>query len=254
MQKVFFDGELGKVCGILETVDNKNEIVILIHGFSSTKDTSAKTHARILNKLWINTLRIDLDNQWESELDFKTWICIPNYIKQVEASIKFVKKNWYKKISLLGTSLGGIVALSTAITHPEIKRIFLRAPVLDNQRHLIRKYWKEKIEEFRKKWKITHTNRDWDIFSYTFKHYETAKDFSMFDHAPNLKQEIMIVQWDKDKSVDYKVAIELVNKFPNAKLHIIKWADHKLSVNGNFDEWKKVMKQFFRNQSTKDNL
>gem|GEM_PF-2785746 len=31
MEKVFFDGELGKVCGVLETVDNKDEIVILVH-------------------------------------------------------------------------------------------------------------------------------------------------------------------------------------------------------------------------------
>ena len=146
MEKVFFDGELGKVCGVLETVDNKDEIVILVHWFSSTKETSAKVNAKILNEIWINALRIDLDNQWESELDFKTGITIPNYIKQVEASIKFVKELWYKEISLLGSSFGGIVVLSTAITHPEIKKIFLGAPVLDLQRHLKNKYGEKKIE------------------------------------------------------------------------------------------------------------
>lgn len=245
MEKVFFDGELGKVCGVLHTVDNKDEIVIIVHWFSSTKKTSAKTNAKELNKIWINTLRIDLDNQWESELDFKTGISIPNYIKQVEASIKYVKELWYKEISLLGTSLGGITVLSTAITHPEIKRIFLRAPVLDLQRHLNRKYGKAKIEEFRKIGKMSYSNRNWNRFHYAFEHYETAKDFSMFDHAPNLKQEIMIIQWDNDSSVDYKVAIELVNKFPNAKLHIIKWAEHNLWVKGNFEEWKKILKDFF---------
>ena len=92
---------------------------------------------------------------------------------------------------------------------------------------------------------MSRLDRNGNRFHYTFDCYKTAKPFSMFDHAPNLKQEIMIIQWDKDDSVDYKVAIELVDKFPNAKLHIIKWADHKLSVKGNFYEWREIMKKFF---------
>ncbi|GEM_PF-1783935 len=243
-EKVFFEGDFGKICGVLHSVEVKNEVVIVIHGFSSNKESSAKSNSEKLNEIGINSLRIDLDNQGESDLDFKTKVSIPHYVQQVEAAITFVQSKGYKEISLLGTSFGGIVALATALNHPEIKRLFLRAPVLDYQKHLEKKLG-EKIEECKREKRIPHFNKAGEKTYFNFNCYETAKDYSMFEQAPRIKQPIMIIQGDKDLSVDYHVAEEVVGLFLNAELKIIKGAGHNLGVDNDFSEGISIMKNFF---------
>ena len=210
-EKVFFNGKLGKVCGVLHLVGNKNEVVIIVHGFSTNKEIGAKINSERLNEIGLNALRIDLDNQGESDLDFKTEANVPNYIKQVEASIEFIKTRNFKEISLLGTSFGGLVVLATTLNHPEIKRLFLRAPVFEDHRSPV----------------------------------EIAEYYSMVKHANEIKQPIMIVQGNADKEVDYKIAQEIVNLFPNAKLKIIEGADHGLGIKGDYTEGAEIMKKFF---------
>jgi len=245
-EKVFFDGELGKVCGVLHSIGNKDEIVILVHGFSSTKETSAKPNAELLNTLGLNALRIDLDNQGESELDFKTGVCIPNYVKQVEASINFVKERGFKEISLLGTSFGGLVVLSTALTHPEIKRLFLRAPVFDWQKHAKKKLGDD-FSKYKKERRFPHFDNNGEVeYYFSFDCYETAKDYSMFEHAHKIKQPIMIIQGDMDESVDPEEAKKIVNLFPNAELKMIKGAGHILGVDGDFSEGENILEDFFK--------
>jgi len=240
-KKVFFNGELGKVCGVLHTVENKNEVVILVHGTSSTKETSAKINAYELNKIGISALRIDLDNQGESDLDFRTGCNISNYIKQVEAAINFLKEKGFKEISLIGTSFGGNVVLIVALKYPEIKRLFLRASTYDFQKELVEKNGEDKVREFRDKGLICYG----DGKCISFNCYNDAKQYSILEHAKNIKQPIMIIHGNKDKEVDYKNAQKIVDIFPNAKLHIIKNAGHILGVNGDFSEGKKVMIDFF---------
>lgn len=70
-EKIFFNGDFGKICGILNQIENSSEIVIICPGFSSHKNTSAKISAELLATIGISSLRIDLDNQGESDLEFK---------------------------------------------------------------------------------------------------------------------------------------------------------------------------------------
>lgn len=242
-EEVFFDGEFGKISGVLHYIERGRETVIVIPGFSANKKFGAKIHSETLNEIGINALRIDLDDWGESDLDFKKYASIPNYVKQVEASINFIRKRGLKEISLLGTSFGGIIALATALTHPEIKRIFLRAPVLDFQKHQEKKFGKD-IERYRKLGTLPLTKDNKTIY-YNFNCYESAKNYSMFERAKEIKQPIMIIQGDKDESIDYKVAEKVVNLFPSAKLKIIKGADHTLGINGNYEKGKQIMKDFF---------
>ncbi|MCA9458990.1 MAG: alpha/beta hydrolase [Nanoarchaeota archaeon] len=126
-KKVFFDGELGKVCGILSETKDKNEIVIIIHGFTTHKNTSAKIMAEDLCELGISSLRIDLDSFGESELDYYN-ASVSNYIKQVEASVKYVEKIGFKNVSLIGSSFGGVVAIGYAMKYNNLNRMLLRYP------------------------------------------------------------------------------------------------------------------------------
>lgn len=243
-EKVFFEGELGRVCGVHHKVEGSKEIVIVVHGFSSTKETGAIASSNEINAAGVSAIRIDLDNQGESELDFKTSVTIPNYIKQVEATMDFVKSIGYTEVSLLGTSFGGIVVLSTALSHPEIKRMFLRAPVVDWQRLLDDRNG-DKINEFRSAGLIPHVNKHGDTLYYTFDCYESAKEFSMYERAAELKMPIQFLHGDSDTAVNVKYSQEVVSLFPNAELYVVKGANHGLSVDGDYTEALKVLRDFF---------
>lgn len=245
-EKVFFEGELGKVCGILNNTNNSDELVILLHGFSSSKDTSAAISAKELEKIGIDSLRIDFDNQGESELDFKTQVSIPNYIKQVEASINYVKSAGYKEINLIGTSFGGLIALNVAHKYPEIKKLFLRALVYDYKEHLEWKFSKDKLKEFKKQNKIPYYDKNGNEHFFSYDCYESGKEFSIFEHGSKIKQSIEIIQGDTDESINHTNASKIIQILPNAKLHIIEGAKHNLGVNGDFSESIKHLLNFFK--------
>ncbi|MFA6072836.1 MAG: alpha/beta hydrolase [Candidatus Woesearchaeota archaeon] len=257
-EKVFFKGKFGNICAILHTANNtqnnqeknkeknnKEELIIVLHGLGSNKNRGPKQTCEILSEIGIDSLRIDFDNKGESDLDFSTQLNIPNYVLQVEAAIQFAKRKKYKHISLIGTSFGGIIALATALKHSEIKRILLRAPVLDWQERLENKFGKKKLEEFKQKGSIIHPDLEQD-FIYNYDCYESAKGYSMFENASKIKQPLLILQGDADTDIYPATAKKVAPLFPNAILHIIKGGSHKLDVNGDFSEGHKLIKEFFK--------
>ena len=245
-EKVFFDGSFGKICGVLHKVDDKKEIAIVVHGFRSNKETGAKNVSEELNKIGINALRIDLDNMGESELDFLTKVNIPNYIKQIEASMDYCKGLGYENISLIGTSYGGLAVFAVALSHPEIKRLVLRAPVVDYKELSLKEYGKEKLAEFKEQGFVEYYSGAGDLYKVTFDYIKSCYPYSMYERAKDVAIPTLIIQGDKDEDVDPLAAKRAVKCFPNAKLHTVKGAGHNLGVNGNFSEAHKVLVDFFK--------
>jgi pimeloyl-ACP methyl ester carboxylesterase len=246
VEKVFFKGEFGSVCGVLHKVKNSLEIVVVLHGFSSTKESAALQICQELNKIGVSALRIDLDNQGETELDFQTGASIPNYIKQVEAALNYCNFQGYKEISLVGTSYGGSVAFAVALIHPEIKRLCLRVPVVDYKKHVKEKYDSNEIKKFKKQGFVPYYNKDNKRFDVTFDFIEKSYAYSMFENAKKVKIPVLILQGDADEEVNPEDAKTVVLMFSNAKLHIIKGAGHKLDVNGDFSEGLNTLIDFFK--------
>jgi pimeloyl-ACP methyl ester carboxylesterase len=244
-EKVFFNGKFEKISGVLHSTNNKKEIAIILHGFSSNKEKGALFYAEELNKIEVNALRIDLDNQGESDLDFETGACIPNYIKQTESSIAFCNKLGYKNISLVGTSFGRLTAFATALTHPEIKRIVLRAPVIDYKENRIWLFGINKLKEFKKKGYIPYEKNN-KIFKISFDLIEKSYPYSMYEHAKSVKIPTLIIQGNKDDNVNYISAKKVISYFPNARLHLIQGAGHNLGVNGDFTESLNALTNFFK--------
>ncbi|MGV8161733.1 MAG: alpha/beta hydrolase [Candidatus Nanoarchaeia archaeon] len=247
-EKVFFEGELGKICAVLYSTNNLEELIIIIHGFPSTKESGAVPISKALNNIGLSTLRIDLDNYGESDLDYLKCANVPNYVKQLDATINFAKTKGYKKISLVGTSFGGLVAMATALKHPEINRLFLRAPLFDIERHMINKFGKAKLKEFEEKGIFPYIKRENKIFEVNIGLYTASKEYSMFKHASKIKQRTLIIQGDMDEEIDYKISQEIINLFPNAELRIIKGANHSLGIKGDFTISLSLLKEFFSNK------
>lgn len=240
-EKIIIEGEFGKISGVLNSVSDNEEIVIVIHGLGATKEKGARILSEELAEAGVNSLRIDLDNLGESDLDFKEDACITNYVTQVLASIEYARKRGYRKINLLGTSFGGAVALSTAMKDRSIHKIFLRAPTLDFQKDFLVDMGKKKLEEFKEKGYATY---DGDRY-FSMDCYYDAEKYSMSENAHKIKQKIMIIVGDNDRWIDYKRVEEIAPLFPDANLQIIKGADHSLGVQGDYSKGLEILKRYF---------
>ena len=128
-EKIYFkDNEGKKICGILSG-DTSGTVMLLIHGFSSSKESSTYVNLEEeFNRKRISTFRIDLYGHGESEGKFENQT-ISSGAKDIISSIDFVRKKGYKSINLFGSSCGGLMVLVAALKEPNLSKIGLKAPI-----------------------------------------------------------------------------------------------------------------------------
>lgn len=246
MRKIFFKNSKNqKICGILDEPNSESdEIVIIIHGFSSTKDSGAKYVAAELSKRNINSIRIDLDNRGESEPGFEK-ATISGYVNTVISTINYFKKLGYKYIMLFGTSLGGLIAMATALRYPAIKKLVLRAPVADYYELLLKRFSRDELAQFKKQGFYYYTRPNGEKLRIHYDFIEDSKKYSMYKKVKNIKCPVLIIHGTKDQIVNYRTSQKLVKGFKNAQLVLIKNADHGLSINGDLSQGLKVLANWF---------
>ncbi|SRR6056297_672065 len=107
-------------------------IIIMSHGFTKDKTEGGKflKAGQRLNNPGYNVLSFDFSGCGESPNDSLT---LEKQINDLGSAIKFVKRKGYKKIALLGYSLGGLVSLKNY--GPEIKTMVLWAPLTDKLKY-----------------------------------------------------------------------------------------------------------------------
>jgi alpha/beta superfamily hydrolase len=128
MQRVFFYSSGQKIVGILHLPDSEEEkfpCVITCHGYYSTKDSKkyieiAKSFCR--DKFAV--LRFDFRGCGESEGNIEE-TTLSGRVNDLKAALQLVRNHVQisKNIGLLGSSMGGCVAIIVAAEDPEILAI-----------------------------------------------------------------------------------------------------------------------------------
>ena len=153
-EKVYFDDSKGnKVCGILnDPLDDKNiPMVILCHGFSSTKDSpSYDIFQNAFNKRNISIFKIDFYGHGESDGEFAD-ITLSLGVDDALSAIKYLKKQGYTKICLVGTSFGGAVGLIAATKCKDLFCLALKCPVSDYYGSYLTKKTPEQLRTWQEK-------------------------------------------------------------------------------------------------------
>ena len=242
MEKMFFKNKRNEtICGVIDEPNpQKDEIIILVHGYSSNKESGAKIIAGKLSKNQFNSLRIDLDDCGESEPKFE-FATITKYIETVESAIKFCKNKGYKNISLIGTSTGGLIVMATALKHPELKRLILRAPSSSNNEGVLKMEGKEGLNKWKQQGYIYHLKSNGTKKKISYDFVEDGQKYSMYEKVKSIKIPTLIIQGTADKSINPESTKKLAKNFPNAKLELIFGADHSLGVNNDFSKSLKIL-------------
>jgi len=246
-EKLFFpNSKQQKICGILSnpTDDKEKPIIILMHGFSSSKESS--TYPRLeemLNTKKISTFRFDFNGHGESEGNFED-LTVSNGVDDALSAIKFLKEQGYQKIGLLGTSFGGMVALITASRTDDLFLLILKCPVCNYFGKIIAKHTKNDIDDWKEKGFITYQKPDKELrLNYSF--YEDAENMNGYEAAKKINIPTFIIHGREDKAVPVEQSQKTCENIDDCKLEIVEKTGHDFSKNDNQEIYENMLKSIF---------
>lgn len=202
---------------------------VYLHGFASSPASSKATFlARKLRAQGIETDVPDLNRP-----DFST-LTVSRMLDQTEALLEASTR----PVVLIGSSLGGFVAVNAAVRWPErIDRVVLMAPALEFAAERTRDFAMAKIDDWKRAGSIP-------VFHYAYGrmmpvHYELYADAARYDalHA-HPRMPVLVFQGRRDTVVDPEMVRAWCSARPNVELHM-RDDDHQLTASLEYI-WEKM--------------
>lgn len=240
-QKLYFKNSKGnKLCGILSnpTGDKNKPIIILCHGFASSKNNSTYTSLQTsLNENNISTFRFDFFAHGESEGKFED-LTQSEAVEDTLQAIKFIKGLGYTKIGLFGSSFGGLAAIMAASKNQDIYLLALKAPVSsyfefsDYTNKKLISDWKRKGYAFREGKKLS------------FSFYENLIHNVAYEVAHKIAIPTLIVHGDADTEVPISQSVKTARLIKNCQLVVVSGAGHWFKEGNTREQMLKALVDF----------
>ncbi|KAF7837897.1 alpha/beta hydrolase domain-containing protein isoform X2 [Senna tora] len=229
-QKVVIPNKHGeKLVGILQE-SGTTDIVILCHGFRSTKESNAIINlAAALDKAGISSFRFDFAGNGESEGSFQ----YGNYWREVEdlrAVAQHLCEANHAVKAIVGHSKGGGVVLLYASKYHDIKTVVNLSGRYDLKSGIEERLGKDFMERIKKDGFIDVKNKKSGDFEYRVTEESLMDRLNTNMHEACLKIDkecrVFTVHGSADQIIRIEDASEFAKIIPNHKLHIIEGADH----------------------------
>lgn len=226
--KVYFDTKSGnRLVGILDVPKkHTGKVVILCHGFSSSKEGEKyQKLAALFTKEGIAALRFDFFGHGESEGSFSR-ITLTQAVDDVLSAIDFLEKLGFVDIGAVGVSFGGKAVFVAAGKSRRIKVLTLVAPAIDGKALQKLTYGEKGIRQWKEDGKIKYDGKHGkhDLF-YTF--FEDLKHFNYVGIARHVKIPTLIIHGDEDTIVPVSHSQKLFKELDGFKqLEVILGCNH----------------------------
>ncbi|MAG47838.1 hypothetical protein CL617_04485 [archaeon] len=241
-EKIYFENSKGdKLCGILSSSNKENPLIILSHGFASSKESSTNIELeKVLNENNISTFRFDFYGHGESEGKFEN-ITISEGVDEVLNCVKFLKEKGYKKLGLVGGSFGGIVSILAASKLGNgIYLLVLKCPVSNHMEELITKGYRISPEKWKEKGFLEYQKN----LRLNYSFYEDSVNIDGYKAAESINIPTLIVHGDKDEAVPVEQSKKVSKIIKDCKLEIIEGANHRFSEEKDFNKMIKLISEF----------
>ncbi len=232
----FQDQHGHRVAAILTAPKAKTDrVALLCHGFLSNKNsTTNKTLTRALTEQGIATFRFDFFGQGESEGPFKD-ITLAIALGQALAALDLLATRGYKRIGLMGSSFGGLIAILTASRKPELACLGLKCPVADFAETLRLEFGEAGMARWKSHHEIPDVTGGPKPVPMHYGLYESCQAYDAYKAAADIKIPTLIVQGEKDELVPLHQSGRLMEALQGKRqLEIIRGADHAFTKGEDF--------------------
>lgn len=228
----FTDPEGRRVAGVLAAPSGPTDrIAVLCHGFLSTKNsTTNRALTALLNERGIATFRFDFFGQGESQGPFEE-MSVTRALGQALAALDLVAARGYRRIGLIGSSFGGLVAILAAARWPAEGRrlacLALKCPVPDFPEMLEQEFGKDGLAEWKTTGTIPNVTGGPGRVKLRYAFYEDCVRHVAYGPAKAVTAPTLIVQGDRDEHVPLHQSRRLLAALQTEKrLHLLPGADH----------------------------
>ncbi|MBA5865176.1 MAG: alpha/beta fold hydrolase [Nitrospira sp. CR1.3] len=235
-ESLSFRDEWGhRVSAVLSTAPQATAVVILCHGFHSSKNsTTNKTLTRLLNERNLSTFRFDFFGQGESEGLFED-ITVSLAIGQAMAAADFLAARGHRRIGLVGSSFGGLVGILTTARRADLSCLALKCPVVDFAEELRLEFGPDEMTS----WKATDTIPNLlggsERVRMKYHLYEDCLRHVAYEPAARITAPTLIVQGDGDEMVPLHQSRRLMEALRGPKrFDLLPGADHQFTRGEDF--------------------
>lgn len=232
------------------STEAKLPAVILFHGFTGTKLEPHRIFLKIsraLENLGVACFRFDFSGSGESDGNFED-MTLNTELEEASAILDWVRQDSRidpHRISLLGLSMGGLVASLLAGDRPQdVHRLALLAPAGNMDQliaHAMNAYG---------------VHERMDVFDYAGNLIgrgfpESLQDMRVFERAKQFQGPVLLIHGTKDEAVPYQVSLKYQQDAyeGRAVLQILEGADHTF----NTTPWEQTviahLEDFFQKES-----
>jgi alpha-beta hydrolase superfamily lysophospholipase len=253
MEEITFSDLNGnELLGALSIPSQADSIVIISHGFSSSKESELYVELQNeLNKAGIGTFRYDYYGHgplYCSKSDYSVTkdVTLSKCVDSLKAAIEFVRRRGDYSIGLVGSSFGGLISLIAASQDSNLKALALKSPVTEPIRFWKNRLGSERIEEWKQDG-ILHYDEHRENFELDYAFWKDLLTYDTFDMAKKITCPLLIVHGGSDTVVPIKQSRDFA-KVVGTKVRVVKRADHDYADPSQYREMKNLIIDFLVNK------
>ncbi|MFQ5684084.1 MAG: alpha/beta hydrolase [Candidatus Binatia bacterium] len=233
-QRVSFSNNRGEtLIGILHQPAGSQTplAAILCHGMESSKETEKLISlSRTLARRGFLVLRFDFAYAGESSGKFEE-ITYSSEVDDLKAAFNFLLGYHVSKISILGSSMGGTVALLFAAQETRVAALVTVAAPFHPEKITERLLTSEELKQWQQVGFTTYHGRRINISL-----FEDLKRLDLTETAKKITCPVSIIHGDTDETVPVTDAYDLYHQLGGPKqIHILPGSDHRFSNGSQLD-------------------
>lgn len=232
-------------CLITAPEQRTDRAAVLCHGFLSSKhSTTNKTLTRLLLDRHVATLRFDFFGHGESDGPFEE-LTTMIAVGQALAALEVAASRGYRRLALVGSSFGGLVAtLATArwmeratpssqTSRPSstsLRCLALKCPVVDFSEELSLEFGPQEMARWKGTDTIPNITGGPGRVKLAYGFYEDCRNHVAYGPAKTISIPTLIVQGDRDEFIPLHQSQRLFENLAGQKcLEVLPGADHQFS-------------------------
>lgn len=224
--------------------DTSKLMVIMIHGFSSSKNTpNFITIADFLTEKGIASFRFDIYGHGESDGNLED-ITVSEAVDDAKEAINYIMDKGYTNVALLGSSFGGLTSIIAASQMPDLKFLILKSPVSNYEEKEKTTKPPAELKEWKRTGQMMYEKSDGSETHIHYSFYEDFKNNDGYTFAPSIHIPTLIVHGENDEVVPVAQSIKTSKLIPDCKLIIVKSADHRYSKSAHQEQMLDAIKKF----------